>query len=69
MVTVEVNGEQQHFSETITVAKLLEHLSINRQETKIAVELNATICPQSAYHTTILKHNDKIEIITAVGGG
>jgi sulfur carrier protein len=35
----------------------------------IAVEINENIIPKSNHNTYIIKDGDKIEIITAIGGG
>ena len=35
----------------------------------MAVEVNQTIVPKSKYESFRLKENDKVEIISAVGGG
>ena len=37
--------------------------------TKVAVERNLEIVPKSAYVTTMLKENDKVEIVHFIGGG
>ena len=36
---------------------------------KIAIELNGQIVPKAKYAQTILNPNDKLEIVTFVGGG
>lgn len=39
------------------------------QKERVAVELNGSIIPHSAYEQTRLADNDKIEIVQFVGGG
>ncbi len=36
---------------------------------RVAVERNGEIVPKSQHAETILKQNDKLEIVVAVGGG
>ncbi|MFZ3208129.1 MAG: sulfur carrier protein ThiS [Geobacteraceae bacterium] len=36
---------------------------------RVAVELNLDILPKSDYSTTLLKHEDRLEIVQFVGGG
>ena len=35
----------------------------------IAIEVNKQIIPKSEYKKYKLKHGDKVEIVTAIGGG
>jgi len=42
---------------------------LNYSNQKIAVELNNEIIPRSSYANKIIVAKDRIEIITAVGGG
>ena len=50
-----------------TVKKLLESKNIKNKY--YAVEINRKIIPKSDHETYIIKEGDKIEIITAIGGG
>lgn len=50
-----------------TAADLIQQLDYGN--TRIALEVNATIVPKSSYGEFALNANDKIEIIKAVGGG
>lgn len=50
-----------------TAADLIQQLDYGN--TRIALEVNATIVPKSSYGEFALSANDKIEIIKAVGGG
>lgn len=66
---ITLNGEHKSLPDKMTVAQLLESIHINSKEVKIAIEINNSICPKSDYGQTLLQPEDKIEIITAVGGG
>jgi len=62
-----INQEKKIIDGEISINNLLSFLEI--QNKYIAVEVNKTIIPKSEYKTFIVKDNDKIEIINAVGGG
>ena len=62
-----INQEKKIIDGEISINNLLLFLEI--QNKYIAVEVNKTIIPKSEYKTFIVKDNDKIEIINAVGGG
>ena len=64
---IQLNGEAYALSETLSVAGLLEHLQLAGR--RVAVELNFEIVPRSQYETTLLKENDSVEIVHAIGGG
>ena len=50
-----------------TVSDLLKELNLNNDI--VAVELNKNIVHRENFEKTKLKNNDKIEIVTGVGGG
>ncbi len=62
-----LNNNNEEVSEGITVEKLLLLKKIEHKY--FAVEINNTIVPKSTYVIHVIKNGDKIEIITAVGGG
>ena len=62
-----VNGERQEQPDAITVAELLQELSLTPQ--RVAVELNRQILPRIRYAATQLAEADELEIVTFVGGG
>jgi len=39
------------------------------QNQRIAIEINESIVPKSNHSTYLLKNQDKVEVINAVGGG
>ena len=63
---VKINGEY-HEAEGQTVALYLEAAGYDRN--RVAVEQNGEILPKAEYETTVLKHGDRIEIVSFVGGG
>ena len=67
MVTLHVNGEIRNFETVMTVSELLAELEITTPA--IAVEINRSIIPRSAHDTYRLGEDDRVEIVTFVGGG
>ena len=62
-----VNGQRQSQKDSITVAELLESMSLEPR--RVAVELNKHILPRAHYGETHLNEHDELEIVTLVGGG
>jgi len=51
----------------ISITNLLKEIDVDSKY--IAIEVNGEIIPKSEYDDYLLKNNDRVEIITAVGGG
>lgn len=51
----------------ISIANLLKVVDVDTKY--IAIEVNGIIISKSKYDNHFLKNNDRVEIITAVGGG
>ena len=62
-----LNNKPEELFDGSTVKKLLEIKNI--KNIYYAVEINKRIIPKSDHETYIIKDGDKIEIITAIGGG
>ena len=62
-----LNNETISVSEVLTIKKLLDR--INLQQKYYAVEVNEQIVPKSSHASFALKDGDKVEIVTAIGGG
>ena len=62
-----INGETQHFSDTLSVVDLLAQLQMS--ERRVAVELNGEILPRSQHASHQLQDGDTLEIVHAIGGG
>jgi sulfur carrier protein len=67
VLTLCVNGAPLSFAEGSTVAALLENLAMSGK--RLAVERNGEIVPRSQYDAVVLKPDDRLEIVVAVGGG
>lgn len=67
MKTFFVNGQKYQSSENFTLHDLLNYFNYN--SSLLVLEYNNFICPRNKWKTYFIKHNDKIEIVTIVGGG
>lgn len=61
-----VNGKDMYF-ENITISQLLDKLNLDMD--KVVVEVNFEIISKESYSDFVLNKEDKIEIISLVGGG
>ncbi|WP_083229055.1 sulfur carrier protein ThiS [Bordetella sp. H567] len=66
-MNIQLNGEPRHIDAGTTVLNLLETMGYVGK--RVAVERNGEIVPKSQHAETILKQNDRLEIVVAVGGG
>lgn len=64
---IQLNGELRVFTPGLTVAQLIDALSLS--ERRIAVERNERIVPKSEHASVCLTDGDRIEIVHAIGGG
>ena len=64
---ITINGKSIGLSENITVSEYLKQNHYRPE--RIAIELNGSILPKSAYDSTVLKDEDVMEIVSFVGGG
>ena len=67
MIGLIINGESRSFPPPLTLAQLVDSLSLLGK--RIAIEKNGEIVPRSLYAETLLVDNDRLEIVVAVGGG
>ena len=67
MIGLIINGEARAFAAPLSLAQLVETLSLAGK--RIAIEKNGEIVPRSQYAETLLVDNDRLEIVVAVGGG
>ena len=67
MITVQLNGESQQFSESKTIQEILDQFKI--RSAAIAVAVNTEIVPHSKLNEMKIADGDQIEIVQARGGG
>ncbi|MDX2040119.1 MAG: sulfur carrier protein ThiS [Acidobacteriota bacterium] len=64
---ISINGEPRHIPLGYSVADLVASLELSAG--RLAIELNLSIVPRTAWAETRLQANDKLEIVHFVGGG
>ena len=62
-----VNGEKIELPQQSNIEDLVVFLGYQKQ--RVAIEINELIIPKSSHSSYLLKDQDKVEIINAVGGG
>jgi sulfur carrier protein len=66
--TIRVNGESEPLA-AATVEALLAEKAVDTGQRGIAVALNGAVLPRAAWHETVLKPGDSVEIVRARQGG
>lgn len=64
---VQVNGETREIPAELSLAQLLDHLSMPSR--LLAIELNKEVVRRKDWDNVRIKDEDRIEIIHFVGGG
>lgn len=62
-----INNETREIPKNSTITDLLQLMGMTNKP--VAVEVNQKLVPYKIHNEHILKPNDKIEIVTLVGGG
>jgi thiamine biosynthesis protein ThiS len=62
-----LNGEMYTTDQNLTLFDLLRYFNCN--DSLLVLEYNNFIWERNKWKTTVLKHSDKIEIVSIVGGG
>ena len=66
-MTITLNGEAREVPAGTTVADLLGELEVLPKH--VAVEVNLELVPRSRHAERVLGENDRLEVVTLVGGG
>ena len=61
-----INGQDQDITST-TLAELVSALKLDAQ--RLVAEVNGTIVARENFGQTVLKDNDRLELVHFVGGG
>lgn len=66
---LQINGEEREFDHPspLTLSALIENLGMKAD--RVAVELNRDIVARDLWDQTVLKEDDRLEIVHFVGGG
>ena len=67
LITFFFNGEEYYITQQVSLSKLIEYFAY--QSTLFVVEYNNFICNKNKWNEILIQNNDRIEIITIVGGG
>ena len=65
-IKIMANGTSLAIAQNSTLTDLLQLLEI---EGRLAIDVNGEIVPRSTHSDHLLKENDRIEIVHAIGGG
>ena len=66
-MNIAINGEQRTLEDGLNLQQLISMLDLENK--RLAIEVNQEIIPRSEHASYILKQDDKIEIVQAIGGG
>tara|TARA_B100000029_G_C17139168_1_gene801734 strand:- start:454 stop:654 length:201 start_codon:yes stop_codon:yes gene_type:complete len=64
---LKVNGDSVEIKDGSNIGELLDMLEIPK--TKVAVELNGVVIPNSELLGKVLQDQDILEVVRAIGGG
>lgn len=64
---IEINGTGHNVADGINLSELVAHLALAPE--RIAIELNREVVRRAAWAETLLREEDKIEVVHFVGGG
>ena len=64
---IRINGEDKQIADGLTVAQLLDELSL--EPTRVAVERNKELVRRTTFAEAAAADGDELEIVTLVGGG
>ena len=67
LITLQVNGNQQSCRLGTTLPQLLKQLEMDPR--LVAVEYNGEILHRQFWETTVMQTDDRLEVVTIVGGG
>jgi thiamine biosynthesis protein ThiS len=66
-INILLNGERREVPTEIDLDKLLELFSLPKQ--RVAIELNNAVIRRPDWRETVVRDDDKIEVVHFVGGG
>jgi thiamine biosynthesis protein ThiS len=66
-LNLRINGEQREVVDNLSLKELITQLDLTPE--RIAIELNQNVVRRAEWPSTVLKENDRVEIVHFVGGG
>jgi thiamine biosynthesis protein ThiS len=67
LLNLRINGVDREVVDNVSLKELVTQLDLTRE--RIAIELNKNVVRRSDWPSTVLKENDRVEIVHFVGGG
>ncbi len=67
MAKIQLNGKKIVIKSNYSIFDLLKKYKLSNK--KVAIEHNGIIIPKQKYKKKFLKNNDKVEVVTFIGGG
>lgn len=67
MLQIYINDQLIESEQALTLEKLCDQHAIPIQQ--VAIAINQTFVPREKYAVTLLKHQDRIDIVSAMQGG
>jgi thiamine biosynthesis protein ThiS len=64
---IQINGAYEEVSNGLRLSELITRMKLRADQ--IAIELNREVVRRSAWQSTILQPDDRVEIVHFVGGG
>ena len=64
---IHLNGKKFKINSKDSIVNLLK--KINIKSSKVAIEVNKAVVPKEKYKSFKFKNNDKVEVVTFIGGG
>jgi len=64
---IQLNGEEREIREGLSLAQLVA--SLVPEGSRYAVEVNEELVPRSQHQSYLLKEQDRVEMVQAIGGG
>ena len=64
---IQVNGEYRELEDNSSLTKLISDLNLKPEQ--IAIELNQSVVRRMHWPETMLREDDRVEIVHFVGGG
>ncbi len=62
-----LNGQLYYVKETVTISDIINYFNFN--DSLLVLEYNNLICDKKNWKEIFIQNEDKIEIVTIVGGG
>jgi sulfur carrier protein len=62
-----LNGASREVPDNLTAGGLISELGLANK--RLALEVNQRIVPRSTFESRLIKPDDKVEIVHAIGGG